>query len=172
MVRLANINDLDSVVEVINDAKALFKSDGSDQWQDTDNYPNEETMKKDIARNELYVKVIDDKIVGCVVLSDLEEEAYKGIYDGEWKTKGHYMTLHRIAVKNGYYHQGIAKELLGEVINVAKKKMVSAIKVDTKITNIRMMTLLQRFGFEITGKIQLLKDGVIDKERTTLELVL
>ena len=172
MVRLANINDLDVVVEVINDAKKLFKSEGSDQWQDTDNYPSRETMRTDLERNELYVKVIEEKVVGCVVLSKLEEKAYEGIYDGEWLTNGHYMVLHRIAVRNGYYNKGIAKELLSEIIKVAKESNAVSIKVDTKITNVRMMKLLQKVGFKVVGKIKLLRDGVIDKERTALELVL
>ena len=30
MIRLANILEIDEVLEVINDAKALFKSEGSD----------------------------------------------------------------------------------------------------------------------------------------------
>ena len=55
MIRLANVNDLNQVMKCINDAKSLFKNDGSDQWQDLDNYPNESTMTNDINRNELYV---------------------------------------------------------------------------------------------------------------------
>lgn len=169
MIRLANILEIDEVLEVINDAKALFKSEGSDQWQDRDNYPNYETIKKDIERNELYVKLIDGLIVGCVVLSDLEENAYLKIYDGKWETSGHYMTLHRIAVRNGYYKRGIAKELINKTIEIAKIKNVSSIKVDTKETNIRMMNLLIKMGFKVQGKINLLRDGVIDKVRTALE---
>ena len=130
---------------------------------------NYETIKKDIERDELYVKLIDGLIVGCVVLSDLEELAYLNIYDGKWETSGHYMTLHRIAVRNGYYKRGIAKELINKTIEIARGKNVVSIKVDTKETNIRMMNLLIKTGFKVQGKINLLRDGVIDKVRTALE---
>ena len=53
MVRLAVRDDLNQIVEVINDAKALFKSEGSDQWQDTDGYPNFESLEKDLDRGEM-----------------------------------------------------------------------------------------------------------------------
>ena len=98
-----------------------------------------------------------------------DQNAYLNIYDGKWETSGHYMTLHRIAVRNGYYKRGIAKELINKTIEIAKIKNVSSIKVDTKETNIRMMNLLIKTGFKVQGKINLLRDGVIDKVRTALE---
>lgn len=172
MVRLARKDELDQVVEVINDAKALFKSEGSDQWQDTDGYPNKESLENDLNRSELYVNVMDDVVVGCIVLSTLEEEAYDLIYDGNWNSSGKYTVIHRIAVRNGFYGKGIAKEMMEYVIEKSKELNVSSIKVDTKLTNTRMVSLLMRFDFEIVGKINLLRDGVLDKVRIALELVL
>ena len=172
MVRLAVIEDLKEVMEVISDAKALFKSEGSDQWQDYDNYPNEKTMLKDISRNELYVKVIDNLVVGCIVLSSEHEDAYDFIYDGNWEKSGPYGVIHRIAVRNGYYKQGVAKQLMQHVIDVSIKNGYESIKVDTKHTNVRMVGLLERFGFKIVGKIDLLRKDVIDKVRIALEKVL
>ena len=56
------------------------------------------------------------------------------------------------------------------VLNTLKN--AKSIKVDTKIENIRMISLLQYFNFKIVGKINLLRDGVLDKVRIALELVL
>ena len=172
MIRHACTKDLKEVMEVINDAKALFKSEGSDQWQDYDNYPNEATMLNDINRNELYVNVVDNLIVGCIVLSSKHEDAYDFIYDGKWENDGPYTVIHRIAVRNGYYKQGVAKQLMQHVIDVSTKNGYEAIKVDTKLTNVRMVSLLERFGFKIVGKIDLLRKDVIDKVRIALEKVL
>ena len=44
MIRLAKKEELQRIMSIINDAKALFKSENSDQWQDYDGYPNEITM--------------------------------------------------------------------------------------------------------------------------------
>lgn len=172
MIRKATIKDLNDVVKVIDDAKSLFKSEGSDQWQDTDNYPNYETMKKDLLRDELYVATINEEVAGCVVLSDLEEKAYEKVYDGNWISSGHYMVIHRIAVKKEYYHKGIAKTLIKYIMDVAKRTDAVSIRVDTKKENIRMLQLLKSFGFIEVGKIHLLRKDVLDKERVALELVL
>ncbi len=170
MIRLARIEDLDQVVEVINDAKALFRLDGSDQWQDTDNYPNYDTMLKDLERKELYVNIKDDVIVGCIVLSSIHEEAYDNIYDGSWLTNGEYLVIHRLAVRDGWYKKGIAKELMEYVINLSKIKKVSSIRVDTKMENTRMLNLLYKFNFKLVGKIDLLRNDVLDKVRLAFEL--
>ena len=170
MIRLACYEDLNDVVKVIDDAKALFKGEGSDQWQDTDNYPNFNTMLKDYEKQELYVKIIDGKVAGCIVLSKTKEEAYNLIYDGAWLTDGDYLVIHRLAVAKEFYRTGVAKELIEYVIGVTKSENVNSIRVDTKIENIRMINLLSSFNFKIVGKIDLLRKDVLDKVRLALEL--
>lgn len=172
MIRVANINDLDKIMELINDAKKLFKSEGSDQWQGRDNYPNEDTILNDIKKREMYLKELNNEIVGCVVLSSKQEEAYENIYDGRWQNNGPYLVIHRIAVKKEMYRKGIAKELLSKMIEIAKSIGAISIKVDTKIENTRMLSLLQSFGFVIRGKIDLLREDCLDKVRIALELLL
>ena len=172
MIRLAKLSDLNGIMCDINDAKALFKSEGSDQWQDLDNYPNENTIVNDINNGEMYINEINGIIAGCVVLSSKQEEAYDKIYDGTWQNYGPYLVIHRIAIKKEMYRMGIAKELLAKMIEISKEKEISSIKVDTKVDNIRMISLLESFGFKIRGKIDLLRKDCLDKVRIALELTL
>lgn len=171
MIRLAKKEELDQIMIIINDAKALFKSEKSDQWQDYDGYPNETTMLNDINNQELYVNIKNDIIVGCIVLTYKPEEPYKYIYDGNWLTDSKYMVIHRLAVKKENYHQGIAKELIQFAIDKIKKDNINSIRIDTKIENIRMISLLQSFNFKIVGKIDLLRKDCIDRVRLALEYV-
>ena len=62
--------------------------------------------------------------------------------------------------------------MMNHVIDKSRKMKVKAIKVDTKLENKRMVSLLKHFDFMIVGKINLLRDGVLDKVRIALELVL
>ena len=96
---------------------------------------------------------------------------YKYIYDGNWLTDSKYMVIHRLAVKKANYHQGIAKELIQFAIDKIKKDNINSIRIDTKIENIRMISLLQSFNFKIVGKIDLLRKDCIDKVRLALEYV-
>lgn len=172
MIRLAIKEDLNNVMKIINDAKTLFKQDGSNQWQDTDNYPNENTILNDINNSEMFVNVIDKKIVGCVVLTFQKEQSYVYIYDGAWSFDENYMVIHRLAVKKEFYGKGIAKELIEYAIVYGKKHNKRSIKIDTKKENIRMISLLNKMKFIEKGKIDLLRKEVLDKVRLAFELVL
>ena len=172
MIRLATISDLNQIMECINDAKSLFKEDGSDQWQDLDNYPNESTMMVDLNRKELYVYEENNQILGCVVLSNKREECYDNMNIGSWINNGPYMVIHRLAIRKEAYIKGIAKSLIDFTIELTKKVNIKSIKVDTKHENIRMLNLLAKCGFEKRGIIYLLREDVLDKERVALEMLL
>lgn len=169
MIRLANKSDAIYIQEVLDDAKKLFKQDGSDQWQDLDNYPNINTTLNDIEKEQMYIYEKDNKIVGCVVLSKEEEEAYNIINEGNWLSNDKYYVIHRLAVRNNYYHQGIAKELISHMIKLTKDDNIHSIKIDTKKENKRMLSLLKGLGFKEVGVIYLLRPDVLDKERVALE---
>lgn len=47
MIRLATLNDLPVVMEIIKDAKELLKKSGSSQWNTSDGYPTKETIIDD-----------------------------------------------------------------------------------------------------------------------------
>lgn len=50
MIRLATLNDLPVVMEIIKDAKELLKKSGSSQWNTSDGYPTKETIIDDIKK--------------------------------------------------------------------------------------------------------------------------
>lgn len=169
MIRIANMADANSIQEVLEDAKELFRKDGSDQWQDLDNYPNIETTKTDISKGQMYVFEEDNQILGCIVLSKEVEKAYDVIYNGSWLLNDKYYVIHRLSVRKNSYKKGIAKDLINYVTLLTKEDGVHSIKVDTKKENIRMLTLLKKLGFKEVGIIHLLRTDVLDKERVALE---
>lgn len=172
MIRKATIADLDSILDVIIDAKQLFKKNNSTQWQDLDGYPNRETFINDLKNNLLYVYVIADKVVGVCCLMIDEEETYKKIYNGSWINLDNYCVIHRLAVKSEYYGRGIAKSLLLHCEDIAIKNKVYNIKVDTMHNNKIMHNLLTKLGYEKCGIIYLARENVIDKERVAYQKVL
>lgn len=172
MIRLANYSDLAQVLDVIQDAKNLFTEKGSTQWQDLDGYPNRETFIQDIDNNSLYVKVVDNRVVGVMALSRSREKAYDIIYDGKWLNDDKYYVVHRLAVKKECYGKGYAKELLKFADEVTKSEGVYNIKVDTMRNNIIMQNLLINCGYIECGIILLLRENVLERERVAFQKVL
>ena len=171
MIKLANEKDIYGIYGIIKDAKKLFKEKGSDQWQDTDGYPNMDTITNLVTRREMYVNVRENEIVGCVALCRGVEAAYNNI-EGKWLNDKPYYTLHILATKNGHYNRGVAKELIEEMIKIAYKDEIYNLRVDTKVENKAMDNLLNKLGFHKTGIINLLRPEVLDPKRVAYQLVI
>ena len=149
--RLATLNDLDQIMEIIEDGRALLATQNSGQWQD--GYPNRDTFINDINNQNLYVVLLNDgtTIAGVCALT-YHEDDYDHLYEGKWLTDLPYMVMHRIAVKKEYRNQGYGKALFNVFIDVAKNKGYHSLRVDTHENNMRMRNIMEEFGFVFCGR--------------------
>ncbi len=163
--RKAELRDLEVIMSIIRKAQDQFKKDGIDQWQN--NYPNEDIIKSDIEKEESYVLLKDNTIVGTVYLSFTGESDYDKIYQGQWLTEGPYAVIHRVAVELDLRGQGLASRVMEFAVNKCKDRGFNSIKVDTHKDNKPMQRLLDKYGFKYCGLIYL-KSGA---ERIAFEKV-
>jgi hypothetical protein len=105
----ASKKDIPLIWVLIQDAIALRKKDGSNQWQD--GYPNEEVIKNDIKNGIGHVLLDGSKIIGYVAILYNDEPAYKEI-KGAWLTNDEFMVLHRIAISKNYLGTGMAQKIM------------------------------------------------------------
>lgn len=150
-VRLATAADIQSVLQVISDAKIKMRRSGNmNQW--TDGYPSRAAIDADIARGVGYVCVADDEagaIGGYFAMIEGEEPTYNKIYEGRWLNDAPYVTIHRIASGNG------AVNVFGAMMEVAAARTRN-IRIDTHRDNRIMQHVLEKFGFTYCGIIYLL----------------
>ena len=169
-IRLATEADIPQVMEVIADAKELFKSQGSVQWQDADGYPHEGTIRNDLLKSQLFISLIKDKVVGMIAILRDEDKNYKVIYDGEWISDKPYYTIHRLAVRKGYYGQHIAYNLIEFAKKKAKDDGIASVRADTMVENMQMRGLLKKCGFTQCGKV-ILDSKCADPSRLAFEIL-
>lgn len=81
-MRKATLEDLDRIWEIVEDARALLKADGSEQWQN--GYPTRLTFQQDIEFGNCYLMIAGDRIAGTVTLMPQGDTHYNYIVDGEW----------------------------------------------------------------------------------------
>lgn len=172
MIRLATYQDINEILTVIQDAKALLKSRNSLQWQDDDGYPHFQTFENDLINNHLFVYELEEKIVGVCCLGKNGEPTYDIIYNGHWLNRDRYYVVHRLAVKCEYYGKGIAKGLLKQMEYEAIKDQVFNIKVDTAFENTPMNNLLRHMGYIRCGVILLNRPNLIDNHRIAYQKIL
>lgn len=150
ILRKTTINDIPRVMEIINQAKAYFKDNGIDQWQD--GYPCKGSIETDISNNEAYVLEDNGQILGTCMVTIQGEPTYRKI-DGQWKTDLDYICVHRIAIDAKYKGSGLAAIMLDQV--VAMYPQYHSLRMDTHEKNLSMQRLLQKYGFAYCGIITL-----------------
>ena len=151
--RKATETDLNPIMNIISQAQNYFKEQGIDQWQN--GYPNRQTIKQDIENGNSYVLLKDDIIVGTVAIIPGVEKTYESIYNGEWKSTGEYVTIHRIAIDSRYKRLGFATMVLDKVEEMCKNMGINSIRIDTHEENLPMQNLLKKNNYEYCGIIYL-----------------
>ena len=157
IVRRSQINDVDSIMEIIEYARQYFKAEGIPQWQGP--YPDRETILDDIEKGQSYVCVSDGRVLGVSAIILGVEVDYINIYEGEWKNDRDYVCMHRVAVHPEAKGCGVGAALVREASSIAISHGVFDLKCDTHEINSNMRRMLEKNGFEYCGVIYLSSDG-------------
>ena len=107
MIRHANINDVEEIVKIIDQAKAYLKSKNIDQWQH--GYPDATDVINDINNGHGYV-LVDDRVVGYAAIIYGHDDNYDYIEDGKWLNEDKYGVIHRICIDDSLKGKGLASE--------------------------------------------------------------
>ncbi len=147
MIELAKLDDILVLENIIDEAKTYMKENNIDQWQD--GYPNADTLKNDIAKNQLYALKDEGKIIGLFAMIDYEK-TYEYIEDGKWGNNDKYLAIHRVAIKKEHKGKGYVKE----IFDYAKRKC-EHLRIDTHKDNLSMQRAIVKNGFIYCGIIYL-----------------
>jgi GNAT superfamily N-acetyltransferase len=150
ILRLADINELSEIWDILKEAIAQRKKEGSDQWQN--GYPNEQTVIEDINNKFGYVLVYDNTIIAYSAIIFGIEPAYNEI-KGHWLTKNKYVVVHRVATSEKFKGKGIATQLFLLIEELSLKNEVFSIKVDTNFDNTPMLRILEKLNYTYCGEI-------------------
>lgn len=150
ILRKADLPEVPVIWSILQGAIEQRKLDGSEQWQN--GYPNEQTVRDDIAQGYAYVLVDEDVIVAYAAIIFGIEPAYNDI-KGKWLTDGDYAAVHRVATSKAVKGKGMATHLFKMTEDLCRKQKVYSIKVDTNFDNIPMLKILDRLGYAYCGEI-------------------
>ena len=145
MIRLAQEKDLDNVQEIYAYARKFMAEHGNPtQWGQT--RPTEETLQKDIKKEQLYVIEEQEKLQGVFALIIGDDPTYQNIEQGSWRDSSMYGTIHRIASAPE------AHGIMEKTIAFAWEK-IKHLRIDTHENNQVMQHLILKNGFEKCGII-------------------
>ena len=133
MIGKVEIIDLSEIFELTKScgkdlvAKCIF------QWNEL--YPSLEVLKKDIDLGQIWKLTIQHKIVGIIVLTEIEDVEYKNV---QWISKNsRNLYIHRLAVHPNFQQRGFAQQLMDFAEHFAVENGYKSVRLDTFSGNLR-----------------------------------
>ncbi|TMU55156.1 GNAT family N-acetyltransferase [Flagellimonas algicola] len=149
MIRLAKISDIDGILEITRSCAAKMQGDGIYQWNE--HYPSKQAFLKDLERGELYIKEVDGKLVGAIVVSTFMDEEYVPV---QWLTPNcNSSYIHRICVDPKLQGKGHAQKLMDFAEEQSREKGFASVRLDTFSQNKRNQRFYEQRGYQKLGDI-------------------
>ncbi len=146
-IAIAKPEHLNSIMQVINDARKIMRANGNlTQW--INGYPSAEVIQNDINQNIGYICLNNTEIVGyfSFLKGDDPEPTYNIIDNGKWLNNEPYGVIHRLA-SNGTT-KGVAQACFDYCFT-----QINNIRVDTNNNNLPMQNFFKKYGFKYCGVI-------------------
>lgn len=125
--------DLESIYFNTKSCAEQLINQGVFQWNEA--YPSKEIIQKDIELKQLWKLAINDKVIGSIVLTEIEDADYK---DVNWLTENSQnLYIHRLAIHPNFQGEGYAQKLMDFAENYASKNNYNSIRLDTFSQNKR-----------------------------------
>ena len=169
-VRQAVPEDVQTLLSIAADARAMLKKYGIDQWQE--DYPNARAFLYDIQRGECWLAFHGEEPAGMFTLTTENSPGYDAITDGKWISDLSFCVLHRLAVSAKYRGTDVAAFLFRSMEEIARSLGVRSIRTDTHKKNRSMKRLLNESGYRYRGNIVVLVEPDHDPARQAFEKIL
>lgn len=145
--KVASIDDLDDIFQLVENAINQMESDNIYQWDSI--YPTKEDFYNDIEKNELYIGIINKKIAVVYALNKECDEQYQ---NGEWQYIGDDFTvIHRLCVSPDLQKKGIAHTTLLHIESELAFLGIKAIRLDVFCENPYALKLYYNNGYHKVG---------------------
>jgi GNAT superfamily N-acetyltransferase len=148
--RNATTSEIPAIWDILQQAIARRKEDGSDQWQD--GYPNPEVVKKDVDAGQGFVITEENTIIGYAAVLINDEPEYAKII-GKWLSNDDFVVVHRIAISENYLGKGLSKKIMEFIEEFAISNNIYSVKADTNFDNIAMKKIFEKTGYKYCGKV-------------------
>ena len=154
--RPASEDDIEEIMKIAVEAKAVLQERGIDQWQG--GYPDREDFLEDIEKGNCYLFFHGEEPAGFFSLSAEEEPVFALIRDGKWTDGVPGCVLHRLAVAAKYRGSGLAERMMKTVERKAESLGFRCIRTDTHKKNKAMLNLLRNLGYRYRGNLSYLSE--------------
>ena len=151
IIRKAQTSDLGNIMLMYKSCVAGMLKNSIDQWDAT--YPNAGVIMEDLIAQTYFVAIENTIIIAGINIDQNQDKTYLTI---DWEDKqNQFLVVHRLAVKVGFWNDGIGKSLMLFTENLVIEKGLNSIRLDTYSGNPKAMEFYKRLGYTRLGHIYL-----------------
>lgn len=144
MIRRAKLSEISDILAITKACATFMEQKGIFQWNE--HYPSEQSFLNDLKRDELFVLLEDEEIIGTIVVSTFMDEEYIPI---AWLTENQSnIYIHRLGVHPNFQGKGHAQKLMDFAETFARENMFDSIRLDTFSQNKRNQQFYERRGYQ------------------------
>ncbi len=133
---------------------AMSDSEYKPGWE-KDIYPSQEFLLSSIKNKELYYVDTASEIKACMVVNSMYNSGYQSV---EWSVSAEdneLLVIHALGVHPKFAGQGIAKQMVQSVFEMAKKKNIKSIRLDVLEGNVPAEQVYLKMGFQYVTTIEM-----------------
>ena len=171
-IRTAGSKDYDSIRAFYYSLiEAMEDSEYKPGWE-KDIYPTQEFLIKSIKNNELYIGQIDGQIVSCMIVNHEYNDGYRDIQWSIEAKDAELLVIHALGVNPMFSGEGIAKQMVQQVVNMAHENNIKTIRLDVLEENIPAEKAYTKIGFVYLDTIQMFYEDTGWTDYKLFELII
>lgn len=118
-------------------------------------YPSQEFLRDSINRQQLYIGEADGQIISCMVVNHSYNDEYNDVKWSVIATDDELLVIHALGVLPIYSGKGIAKQMVKNIIQIARKNNIKTIRLDVLEGNIPAEKAYTKIGFKYVDTIDM-----------------
>lgn len=140
---LARESDLPAIWELYQAGIRGLRDHGILQWDER--YPDQDILREDVSKGEMYLGWQSGKLVGAYVLNQECDPQYES---GSWKyPQEPFQVVHRLCVHPLYQGQGIARQIMEHIEETVRAAGIRVMRLDVFSCNPRALALYENLGY-------------------------
>ena len=145
-IRLARIEELESLYGLIQEATRHMDNQDIPQWDDI--YPSKAILNADIENQQMYLIEVEGRVAGLMVINEDQSPEYASV---AWKHSGRALVVHRLTIHPDYQRHRLASYLMDFAEEMAADKKYACIRLDAFTRNPAAFTLYENRGYRRAG---------------------
>jgi ribosomal protein S18 acetylase RimI-like enzyme len=151
-IRLARIEELDSVYSLVQEAIRHMDNQGISQWDDI--YPSKAILNADIKNQQMHLIEVEGRVAGLIVMNEDQSPEYGSV---AWEHSGRVLVVHRLTIHPNYQRHKLASYLMDFAEEMAAAENYDCIRLDAFTRNPAAFTLYENRGYRKAGIVRFRK---------------